>query len=67
VESILGPLDTSATEWPTVSALGDRDDGEFGGIKIGRKNRSTGVGQNNMNTMQYSTVCCMLATLLPCK
>jgi len=27
----------------------------------------TGVGQNNMNTMQYSTVCCMLAKLFPCK
>jgi hypothetical protein len=37
----MGPLGTSATEWPTVPAPGDYDDGEFGGIKIGRRNRST--------------------------
>jgi hypothetical protein len=30
----MGPLGTSATEWPIVSAPGDYDDGEFGGIKI---------------------------------
>jgi hypothetical protein len=41
VESILGSLGTSATEWPIVPAPGDCDDGEFGGIKIGRGNRST--------------------------
>jgi hypothetical protein len=41
VESILGPLGRSATEWPIVPAPGDCDDGEFGGIKIGRGNRST--------------------------
>jgi hypothetical protein len=41
VESKLGPLCTSATEWPIVPALGDYDDGEFGGMKIGRGNRST--------------------------
>jgi hypothetical protein len=27
--------------WPTVPAPGDCEDGEFGGIKIGRGNRST--------------------------
>jgi hypothetical protein len=27
--------------WPTVPALGDCEDGEFGGMKIGRGNRST--------------------------
>jgi hypothetical protein len=27
--------------WPTVPAPGDCKDGEFGGIKIGRGNRST--------------------------
>jgi hypothetical protein len=32
---------TSATEWPIVPAPGDYDDGEFGGMKIGRGNRST--------------------------
>jgi hypothetical protein len=41
VESKLGPLGTSATEWPIVPAPGDCDDGEFGGMKIGRGNRST--------------------------
>jgi hypothetical protein len=41
VESKLGPLGTSATEWPIVPAPGDYDDGEFGGMKIGRGNRST--------------------------
>jgi hypothetical protein len=29
VESILGPLGTSATEWPIVPAPGDYDDGEI--------------------------------------
>jgi hypothetical protein len=31
-----GPLGTAATEWPTVPAPGDYDDGEFGGMKNGR-------------------------------
>jgi hypothetical protein len=29
----MGPLGTSATEWPIVPAPGDYDDGEFGGMK----------------------------------
>jgi hypothetical protein len=37
----MGPLGTSATEWPIVPTLGDYDDEGFGGIKIGRGNRST--------------------------
>jgi hypothetical protein len=37
----MGPLGTSATEWPIVPAPGDYDDGEFGGMNIGRGNRST--------------------------
>jgi hypothetical protein len=41
VESKLGPLGTSATEWPIVPAPGDYDDGEFGGIKVGKGNRRT--------------------------
>jgi hypothetical protein len=41
VESKLGPLSTSATEWPIVSAPGDYDDGEFGGMKIGKGHGST--------------------------
>jgi hypothetical protein len=41
VESRLGPLGTSATEWPLVPAPDDYDDREFGGMKIGKENRST--------------------------
>jgi hypothetical protein len=41
VESILGPLGTSAIEWSIVPAPGDCGDREFGGMKIGRGNRST--------------------------
>jgi hypothetical protein len=41
LESKLGPLDTLATYWPTEGAPGDCEDGEFGGIKIDRGNRST--------------------------
>jgi hypothetical protein len=41
VESKLGPLGTSSTEWPIVPTPGDYDDGEFGGVKIGRGDRST--------------------------
>jgi hypothetical protein len=41
VESKLGPLGTSATEWPIVPTPDDYDDGEVGGMKIGRGNRST--------------------------
>jgi hypothetical protein len=37
----VGALGTSATEWPIVPAPGDYDDGEIGGMKIGRGNRST--------------------------
>jgi hypothetical protein len=37
-ESKLGPLGTSATEWPIVPTPGDYDDGEIGGMKIGRGN-----------------------------
>jgi hypothetical protein len=37
----MGPLGTSVTEWPIVPAPGDYDHGEFGGMKIGRGNRST--------------------------
>jgi hypothetical protein len=40
-ENILGPLDTSATEWPIVPAPDDCNDGEFGGMKIGRGNHLT--------------------------
>jgi hypothetical protein len=37
----MGPLGKSATEWPIVPSPGDYDDGEFGGMNIGRGNRST--------------------------
>jgi hypothetical protein len=36
----LGPLSTTATNWPSVPAPGDYD-GEIGGIMISRGNRST--------------------------
>jgi hypothetical protein len=36
----MSPLGTSASEWPIVPAPGDCDDGEFGGMKICRGNRS---------------------------
>jgi hypothetical protein len=35
-----GSTRTSATKWPPVPAPGDCGDGEFGGMKIGRGNRS---------------------------
>jgi hypothetical protein len=41
MESKLVPLGTSATERPIVPAPGNYDDGEFGGMKIIRGNRST--------------------------
>jgi hypothetical protein len=34
-------MDPLGTEWPIVPAPGDYDDGEFGGMKLGRGNRST--------------------------
>jgi hypothetical protein len=37
----LGLLGTSATEWPIVPDPDDYDDGEYGGLKIDRRNRST--------------------------
>jgi hypothetical protein len=37
----LGPLGTEATNRPIVTAPGDYDDGEIGGIMIGKGNRST--------------------------
>jgi hypothetical protein len=39
----LGPPGTSATDWSIVLAPGDYDDREFGGMKIGRGNRSTRI------------------------
>jgi hypothetical protein len=37
----LGPLGTAATIRPIVPAPGDYDDGEIGGMMVGRGNRST--------------------------
>jgi hypothetical protein len=37
----LGPLGTATTDWPIVPAPSNYDDGEFGGMKIGRGYRST--------------------------
>jgi hypothetical protein len=41
VEFKLGPLGTLAIYWPIVPAPGVCEDGEFGGMKIGRGNRNT--------------------------
>jgi hypothetical protein len=37
----LGPLGTEATNRPIVPAPGDYDDGEIGGMMMGRGNRGT--------------------------
>jgi hypothetical protein len=37
----LGPLGSAATNTPIVPASGDYDDGEIGGMMIGKGNRST--------------------------
>jgi hypothetical protein len=37
----MGPFSTTATNRPVVPALGNHDDGEIGGMMIGRGNRST--------------------------
>jgi hypothetical protein len=37
----LGPLSTAITNRPIMPAPGDYDDGEIGGMMIGRRNRST--------------------------
>jgi hypothetical protein len=37
----LGPLGTSATNWPTVHGPRDYKGGEFDGMMIGKENRST--------------------------
>jgi hypothetical protein len=37
----VGPLGTSATNWPIVPVPDDYEDGESGGMMIGRGNRST--------------------------
>jgi hypothetical protein len=44
VESELGPLDTSATNWPIVPVPRECEDGEFGGLKIDR--RTEVLGEN---------------------
>jgi hypothetical protein len=41
-ESKLGPLGTSATEWPIVPVPGDYVDGEFGGMKIAEETEVLG-------------------------
>jgi hypothetical protein len=39
----MGPLGTSASNCPILPAPGNCEDGEFGGMKIGRGNRSTRI------------------------
>jgi hypothetical protein len=38
---LVAQTDTAATSRPIVPAPGDYDDGEFGGMMLGRGNRST--------------------------
>jgi hypothetical protein len=47
----LGPLGTAATDWPIVLAPGDYDDGEFGGMKIGRE---TGILGENLSQRHFA-------------
>jgi hypothetical protein len=51
----LGPLSTAATTRPTVPAPGDYDDGEIGGMMIGRGNRSTRSKRSEMPLCQPQT------------
>jgi hypothetical protein len=37
----VGPFGTAATSMPIMAAPGDYDDGEIGGVMIGKGNRST--------------------------
>jgi hypothetical protein len=55
VESILGPLGKSATEWPIVSAPGDCDDGEFGGIKTGRGEQKLGKNLPQLHFVNHKS------------
>jgi hypothetical protein len=41
VESKLGPHGTLAVYWPIVPVPGDCEQGEFGGMKIGKGSRNT--------------------------
>jgi hypothetical protein len=44
----LGPLGTAAANWPIVTAPGDYDDGEIGGM-IGWGNRSTRIKPDSVS------------------
>jgi hypothetical protein len=49
----LGPIDTSATEWPIVPAPGDC--GEFGGMKIGRGNKVLGANMPERHFVHHKS------------
>jgi hypothetical protein len=49
------PFGTSATEWPIVPAQGDYDDGEFGGMKIGRGNKVHGENLPQRHFVHYKS------------
>jgi hypothetical protein len=51
----LGPLGTAATDWPIVPAPGDYDDGEFGGMKIGRGNLILGENLSQRHFVHHKS------------
>jgi hypothetical protein len=54
----LGPLGTAATNRPTVPTPGDYDDGEIGGMMIGRGNRSTRRNPATVQLCPPNPTCC---------
>jgi hypothetical protein len=51
----MGPLGTSATEWPIVPSPGDCDDGEVGGMKIDRETEVLGENLPQRHIVHHKT------------
>jgi hypothetical protein len=58
----LGPLDTAATNRPIVPTPGDYDDGEIGGMNIGKGTRSTRRKPDPIATMSTTNPTCSART-----